>query len=219
MADRVPNDPENGQRYANSDRQKSPWRRCCFIGVIVILISLFLLATFAFGLIIGPEPPHYSIDGGISVKGMNLTSPLSVIWPEFDISIKSDNRNHHKIGIYYEKDHSSLEVFYRDVRLSNDILPTFYQPPNNLTVFPMVLKSKGIVLAESDRRALVNAVAKRSVPLTLKQRALLKFKMGAFIWLLKIRAVLDWVVTVDQLTAQAKIVHYDVCDCRSYLRL
>lgn len=76
----------------------------------------------------------------------------------------------------------------------------------------MVLKSKGIVLAESDRRALVNAVAKRSVPLTLEQRALLKFKMGSFIWLLKIRVVLDCGVTVDQLTAQAKIVHYDVCD-------
>ena len=28
MADQVPNDPENGKRYANSDRHKSPWRRC-----------------------------------------------------------------------------------------------------------------------------------------------------------------------------------------------
>jgi hypothetical protein len=68
----------------------------------------------------------------------------------------------------------------------------------------MVLKSKGIILAESDRKALVNAVAKRSVPLSLKVRALLKIKMGSVIWLLKIRVELDCVVTVDQLTAQAK---------------
>lgn len=185
----------------------------CFIGLI-ILISLFLLATLAFA----AEPPHYSIDGGIFVKGMNLTSPLSVIWPEFDISVKADNRNH-KIGIYYEKDHSSLEIFYRDVRLSKGVLPMLYQPSNNITVFPMVLKSKDIVLAESDRRALVNAVAKRSVPLTLKVRALLKIRMGSFTSLLKIRVMRDCVVTVDQLTAQAKIVHYDVCDCQSYFRL
>jgi len=149
---------------------------------------------------------------------MNLTSPSSVIWPEFDIPVKADNGRNRKIGIYYEKDHSSLEMFYRDVRLSNGVLPMFYQPPNNMTLFPMVLKSNGIVLEESDRIALVNAVAKRSVPLTLKVRALLKIKLGSVTSLFKIIVELDCVVTVDQLTAQAKIVHKDVCDVRKYFR-
>lgn len=106
---------------------------------------LLVLAAVAFGLIIRPEHPHHSIDG-IAVKRMNLTLPLSVIRPEFDISVKADNDNK-KIGIYYEKDHSSLEMFSRDVRLSNGILPMFYQLPNNMTVFPMVQKSNGIILA------------------------------------------------------------------------
>lgn len=66
---------------------------------------------------------------------------------------------------------------------------------------------------QSDSRALVNAVAKRSVPLTLKVRALLKIKLGSVTSLM----VLDCVVTVDQLTAQAKIFHKDVCDVRSYI--
>jgi hypothetical protein len=63
----------------------------------------------------------------------------------------------------------------------------------------------------------VNAVAKSSVPLTLKVRALLKIKLGSVTSLMMIRVELDCVVTVDQLTAQAKIVHKDVCDVRSHL--
>lgn len=64
---------------------------------------------------------------------------------EFDLTLFENNRNH-KIGIYYEKDHNSLEIFYRDVRLSKGVLPMFYQPSNNITMFPMVLKSRASYL-------------------------------------------------------------------------
>ncbi|CAJ2649751.1 unnamed protein product [Trifolium pratense] len=200
--------PENAQRYANYTRRKTRRNRCCcclcwLIGILFILLVLAAIAAGVFYLIFRPESPHYSIDG-ISVKGMNLNS--SVISPEFDVSVKADNGNN-KIGIYYETD-SAVEIFYKDAVLCNGVLPVFYQPSNNVTVFQTVLKGNGIELARSDRRTLVNAVAKRNVPLSLKLRAPVKIKVGSVkTW--KIRVKVDCDVTVDQLTAQAKIVNKD----------
>ncbi|PNX54747.1 late embryogenesis abundant hydroxyproline-rich glycoprotein [Trifolium pratense] len=200
--------PENAQRYANYTRRKTRRNRCCcclcwLIGILFILLVLAAIAAGVFYLIFRPESPHYSIDR-ISVKGMNLNS--SVISPEFDVSVKADNGNN-KIGIYYETD-STVEIFYKDAVLCNGVLPVFYQPSNNVTVFQTVLKGNGIELARSDRRTLVNAVAKRNVPLSLKLRAPVKIKVGSVkTW--KIRVKVDCDVTVDQLTAQAKIVNKD----------
>jgi len=201
--------PENAQRYANYTRRKSRRCRCCcclcwLIGILFTLIVLMAIAAGVFYLIVRPEAPKYAIDH-VSVKGMNLTS-LSTISPEFDVSVRADNGNN-KIGIYYESD-SSVEMFYRGVSLCNGVLPAFYQPSNNVTVFQTVLKGNGIELARSDQRALVNAVTKRSVPLTLKLRAPVKIKVGSVkTW--KIRVKVDCDLTVDQLTAQAKIVRKD----------
>lgn len=111
--------------------------------------------------IVHPESPTYTIDR-IAVKQMNLSSPFSSISPEFDVSIKADNGNH-KLGIYYEND-SSVEIFYRDVSLCslcNGVLLAFYQPSNNMMVFHSALKGNDVELAETDRRALMNVVAKR----------------------------------------------------------
>lgn len=77
-----------------------------------------------------------------------------------------------------------------------------------MTVFKAVLKGNGVELAGSDRTALVNAVAKRSVPLTMKLRAPVKIKVGSVkTW--KITVKVDCDVAVDQLTAKSKIVHKD----------
>jgi hypothetical protein len=112
-------------------------------------------------LIFRPESPHYTIDR-IVIKGMNLTSSLSTISPEFNLTIKANNGNE-KIGIYYENN-SNVEIFYRDTMLSNGVMPAFYQPSNNVTVFQMVLKGNDVELGRSDRSVLVNAAAKRIVP-------------------------------------------------------
>ncbi|CAJ2668705.1 unnamed protein product [Trifolium pratense] len=198
--------PENARRYDNYNRKKThPCRQCCccICCLIIFLITLFVLlivAAFTCVLIFRPEKPKYELNS-IAVKEMNLTSSLSVISPEIDISVKANNGNE-KIGIYYDTD-SSVEIFYRNVSLCNGALPVFYQPPNNVTVFQTVLKGNGIELAGSDRRALVKAVAKRSVPLRLAVIAQLKLKVVR----LKIRVGLDCDLTVDELTAQARIVH------------
>jgi hypothetical protein len=71
----------------------------------------------------------------------------------------------------------------------------------------MVLKSDGVELARSDRRALVKAVEKRRVPLSLAVNVALKVKVGFM--MLKIGLEHHCDVTVDELTAQARIVHKD----------
>lgn len=166
---------------------------------------LLVIAAVAFCLIIKPESPYFAIDS-IAVKGMNLTSS-SVISPAVKAFVRADNGNK-RIGIYYEKE-STAEIFYRDVSLCNGVLPAFYQPSNNVTVFQTVLKGSGIKLAETDREALVKDVTKWSVPLTLKLRAPVKIKVGPVkTWKIG-DFVFDCDLTVDQLTAQAKIVESD----------
>ncbi|KAK7316617.1 hypothetical protein RJT34_00216 [Clitoria ternatea] len=206
---RVP-PPENARRYSDYSGRKTRRCRCCcclcwFISFIIGLIILLGIAAGILYLIVRPKAPEYSIDT-VSVKGMNLTLPSSTveISPEFDVTVRAANSNG-KIGIYYEAG-SSVQMFYREILLCDGALPAFYQPSNNVTVFETVLKSNGIELTTSDQAALVKAVAQRSVPLQLKLRAPVKVKVGSVkSW--KITVKVDCDVTVDELTARAKIVH------------
>jgi len=150
-------------------------------------------------LIYRPEAPKFAIDN-VSVKGINLAS-LSSISPEVDVSIEADNVN--KIGIYYKKN-NTVEMFYKDIQLSNGLLPTFYQPKNNVTVFNMVLNGNNIVL-DADQKALMNDVALRNVALTLKMKTGVRFKVG-FINMGKVEFMIECTVIVDELTEKAKIV-------------
>ncbi|XP_054819521.1 NDR1/HIN1-like protein 13 [Prosopis cineraria] len=211
---RVP-PPENAPRQSQYGRRKSRRSSCCcclcwLIGLIFILIVLLGIAAGVMYLVFRPKAPDYTINS-ISVKGVNLTSVAaasSAISPEFDVAVRADNPNK-KIGIYYEKD-SSVEVYYKKVMLCNGALPAFYQPSNNVTVFQTVLKGSDIELTTTDATALVNAQSKRSVPITLKLRAPVKIKVGSVkTW--KITVKVDCDVTVDNLTAQAKVVSKD-CD-------
>ncbi|KAJ1381546.1 Late embryogenesis abundant protein [Sesbania bispinosa] len=205
---RVP-PPENARRYDRYTRRKNRQCRCCccfcwLIGLIFVLLVLLGIAAGILYLVFRPKAPNYSIDG-IAIKGINVTSPSSTaaISPEFDVTVRADNPNK-KIGIRYETD-SSAEIFYNDVRLCNGALPAFYQPSNNVTVFETVLRGNGIQLRSEDRRALLEAQTKREVPLTVKLRAPVKIKVGSVkTW--KITVKVDCDVTVDKLTAQAKIV-------------
>lgn len=162
------------------------------------------IAAGIFYLVFRPEAPKYSIEN-IAVRGINVTSPSfdAAISPEFNVTVKADNPND-KIGIYYLKD-SSAEVFYNDARLCNGALPAFHQPSNNVTVFGMVLKGNGIELSSEDQRSLVGSQTKRKVPLTVSIRAPVRIKVGSVkTW--KITVKVDCDVTVNELTAQAKIV-------------
>jgi hypothetical protein len=208
---RVP-PPENARRYEQYTRKNNRRnRRCCcfcwFIGILFILIVLLGITAGIFYLVFRPKAPNYSIEN-INIRGINLTSPSSTaaISPEFDVTVKSDNPNN-KIGISYLKD-SSAEIFYKDVRLCNGVLPAFYQPSNNVTVFKTVLKGNGIKMRSEDLRAMVTAQSKRKVPLMVKLRAPVKIKVGLVkTW--KITVKVDCDLTVDRLTVNAKIVTRD----------
>jgi len=206
---RVP-PPENARRYEQYTRKKHRRNRhcCClcwFIGIIFILIALLGIATGIFYLVFRPKAPNYTIEN-ITIRGINITSPSSTtgISPEFDVTVKADNPND-KIGISYEKD-SSAEIFYKDTRLCNGILPSFYQPSNNVTMFKTMLKGNGVKMSSEDQRTLVKAQTKQEVPLMVKLRAPVKIKVGSVkTW--KITVKVDCDLMVDKLTANAKIVY------------
>ncbi|TKY57074.1 YLS9 protein [Spatholobus suberectus] len=205
---RVP-PPENARRYDQYTRPKHRRSRCCccccwLIGIIFIFVVLLAISAGVLYLVFRPEAPKYSIEN-IAIRGINVTSPSSAaaISPEFNVTVKADNPND-KIGIRYLKD-SSAEVFYNDARLCNGALPAFYQPSNNVTVFATALRGNGIELRSEDQRALLGAQTKREVPLTVRIRAPVKIKVASVTtW--KITVKVDCDVTVNELTAQAKIV-------------
>ncbi|CAJ1971181.1 unnamed protein product [Sphenostylis stenocarpa] len=199
---------ENARRYDQYTQRRHRRSRCCccccwLIGIIFIFVVLLGIAAGIFYLVFRPEAPKYSIEN-IAVRGINLTSSsAAAISPEFNVTVKADNPND-KIGIYYLKD-SSAEVFYNDARLCNGVLPAFYQPSNNVTAFGTVLKGNEIELRSEDRRSLVEAQTKLKVPLTVRIRVPVKIKVGSVkTW--KITVKVDCDVTVNELTAQSKIV-------------
>jgi len=185
-----------------SPAAKVPGARCClcgFIGLLFTLIVLLIIAVVTFIMIVHPESPNYTIDC-IVVKEMNLSLPFSSISPGFHVSIKA-------------------EIIYRDVSLCNGVLPAaFYQPSNNMTVFHSVLKSNDMELAETDWRALMNDVAKQSVPLTFKLRSPVKFKVGSRFKSWKIMFRFECDVTVDELTVQRRFFRREIVGMDLILR-
>ncbi|XP_040993213.1 NDR1/HIN1-like protein 13 [Juglans microcarpa x Juglans regia] len=214
---RVP-PPENASRYQHLARRSNRRRPCCLclcwsFALLAIFLVLSAVAAGIFYLVVKPESPNYSVKA-IIIRGLNLTttttssSSVQMVSPEFDITVRSDNPND-KIGIYYQKD-SSVEIFYSDVRLCNGVLPVFYQPSNNVTAFHTTLKGSGIELSGTVKNSLVEAQKRGEVPLDLKIRAPVKIKVGSVkTW--KITVKVDCDITVDKLTADAKIVSND-CD-------
>lgn len=157
-------------------------------------------------LVFRPEALKYSVNQ-ISIKGLNLTSPLPIS-PEFYVSIRAQNPND-RIGIYYEKG-SSVDVYYSGVRLCTGVLPVFYQPSNNVTVFETALKGSSIVLSSGVRSALLKGQREKKVPLRLNLKVPAKIKVGAVkTWTINVKVRCE--LTVDSLTARSRIVSKD-CD-------
>ncbi|XP_031285851.1 NDR1/HIN1-like protein 13 [Pistacia vera] len=202
--------PENADRLKRLSRPKSSRTcRCCrfFCFTLLTLILLLAIASGIFYLVFRPESPHYSINS-ISIKPLNLSSSSSRISPQFNISVTANNPNNH-IGIYYEKD-SSVEAYYQDVILCDGVLPWFYQPKNNVTVFNVDLKGSAIQLTSSVHKQLVAAEKSGTVALKVNLRAPVKIKVGSVkTWTIKVKINCD--LTVDKLTSQSKILSKD-CD-------
>lgn len=202
--------PENARRFQNYSRRK--YRRskcglclCSLLGSIVVLAILAGISAAVLYLVFRPESPNYSIDD-IAIKGINTTASSAEISPAIDVVLRAKNPNDN-IGIFYGKD-SSVTVYYSDVELCNGAMPAFHQPSNNVTVFKTALTGPGIKLTASMKKALRDSEKKGKVPLKLNMKAPVKFKVGSVkTWTLAVKFRCD--VTVDKLTAEAKIVSKD----------
>ncbi|OIW04157.1 hypothetical protein TanjilG_00717 [Lupinus angustifolius] len=208
---RVP-PPENAQKFnqlatPNTHRCRCHW---CFwfTGILFTLISLLALTAAIFYLVVRPKALEYSIDS-IDIRGFNMTS----ISPEFHVTFRANNPNR-KIGFHYEKN-SSVEIYFKDVMLCNGVLPEFYQPSNNLTVFKTTLQGNVIKLRSREETEMVKVQSREKVPLTVKLIAPLKITVG-FVKTGKITVKVDCDVTVDKLAPGAKIVSMH-CYYRAYV--
>lgn len=203
--------PENSRRYESLTKRK-PRRSCCcrcFCITFAILIGLITSIGITAGvlyLVYRPEAPKYTLSN-IIIKNFNFTAS-SKISPEFDISIRADNPNN-KIGIYYRKG-SAVKVVYSGVDLSTGVLPAFYQPANNVTVFQTALKGSDVILGSAVESTLRNEQRKGKVPFRVNIKVPVKVKIGAVkSWEITVKVNCD--VTVDALTVKSKLVSKD-CD-------
>ncbi|XP_047318344.1 NDR1/HIN1-like protein 13 [Impatiens glandulifera] len=211
--------PENTRKFQEYAVQKRSRRRSCFrrcffwtIGFLTLIILLLVVTASVLYLIFRPESPSYSVDN-VAIRGMNLTSS-SRISPIFNITIRAVNPNG-KIGIYYEKG-STVDVYsissgYYSY-LGEGVLPAFYQPSKNLTVFQTVLKGSNIVLTSAVKSDLKAASKNGSVPLRINVRTPVRIKISAVkMWTITLKVKCD--VMVDNLTANSKIIS-KVCKYR-----
>lgn len=204
--------PENAERIKKlSKLNRRRGNRCCrclkyTLAAAILLFFILGIAAAVFYFVYKPESPNYTVDS-IAITGFNLTSsrPIS---PEFDVSIRARNPND-KIGIYYEKK-SSVQVYFSGDRLSAGVIPAFYQPTNNVTVFKTALRGNNIVLSRAVHSELLTAQKGKKLPLRLNLKAPIKVKVGgAKTWTINVKVKCD--LTVDSLTAKSKIV-WKHCD-------
>lgn len=203
---RVP-PPENAHRFQNYTRRKPSRSRCrfflcCLLSSISILTILAGISAAVLYLVFRPESPNFSVDS-IAINGINATASSPEITPAIDVVIRAENPNN-KLGIFYRKQ-SSVTVFYSDVELCDGVMPAFYQPANNVTALKTALTGPGIQLTAEMKKSLSESEKQGKVPLKLKMKAPVKFKVGSVkTWTVAVKLGCD--LTVDKLTAEAKIV-------------
>ncbi|XP_047327747.1 NDR1/HIN1-like protein 13 [Impatiens glandulifera] len=209
--------PENAHRqrlYARKGiSRRRTCRRClCYtFGILALLVFLLGITAGILYLVFKPESPKYSIET-VAIRGFNLTSSSSIS-PEFDVTVRAENPNN-KIRIYYQKG-SAVTAYYSNVELANGVLPAFHQGSNNLTIFQTTLKGSGILLTGAMNSEITAGAKEGKVLMKVNIRAPVKVKIGAVkTWKITVKVNCD--VTVDSLTAAAKIVSRD---CKYKVRL
>ncbi|OWM69084.1 NDR1/HIN1-like protein 13 [Punica granatum] len=208
---RVP-PPQNAKLFERYTRRSTRrGHRCCCLTLLILAVLVFLAGAAAgiFYLVVKPESPAYTITS-LSITGLNLTasSPSSAVSPEIITAIQVKNPND-KLGVYHVGG-SSIRAYYMNVNLANGVLPVLSLPSNSEVPFNVTLRGEGIVLGSEVSEALINGQSQGRVPLRLKVRAPVKFKVGAVkTWKITVKLTCD--VTVDKLTAGAKIVR-EKCD-------
>ncbi|KAL0437117.1 UNVERIFIED_CONTAM: NDR1/HIN1-like protein 13 [Sesamum radiatum] len=173
--------PENTRKFEARTRRKARRSCCCF--TFCLLLLLIVAAA---------------VSAGMLYLVFRFKSP----------NIRAENPNG-KVGIYYLKD-SAVDVLYDNLKLSDGVLPAFYQPRKNVTVLKTSLTGTNVALEAAVRRTLRNAQNQRKVPLVVNVKAPVKIKVGsAKTWEITVKVKCD--VVVDALNERAKIVSND-CD-------
>ncbi|KAK2647409.1 hypothetical protein Ddye_014898 [Dipteronia dyeriana] len=206
---------EAALRFVHLSRPKSSSRICCmiFFSLLLFFVIMAALSAAAFYVVFRPKSPNYTVKN-VSIRFFNLTTLMSQssstpsplpITPEFHINFIAKNPSN-KIGINYEEEGSSVQVFYKNVHLFDGVLPQFYQPSKNVTVFKAVLEgSSAMEITSSVHDKLVAAEKDGRVPLNLNLRAPVKFKVGSVqTWTMNVKVRCH--VTVNEFTSQSKIV-------------
>ncbi|KAH6765990.1 hypothetical protein C2S52_016973 [Perilla frutescens var. hirtella] len=205
--------PENARRFQALTRRGKRGggggcRRCCCC-TLCLLVFLVVAAAISAGvlyLVFRFKAPKYAVTK-LAIKGMNLTS-AAPISPEFDVTIRAENPNG-KVGIYYLKG-SAVNVFYNDVKLSNGVLPAFYQPKKNVTVLQTAVTGSGVILGRAVEASLINGQNQGRIPFVVKTKVPVKIKVGSVnTWEITVKVKCD--VVVDALSEKAKIISND-CD-------
>ncbi|XP_026451038.1 NDR1/HIN1-like protein 13 [Papaver somniferum] len=110
----------------------------------------------------------YTIES-ISIKGINLTFADNLLLsPEFDINISYANPNKN-MGFYYYEIDSHISISYSTAVLcsSGNVLPTFYQPKNNVTVLETVSRCSGVKVTPTIRDSLLRDQRKSKIRLSI----------------------------------------------------
>ncbi|KAF5202979.1 Late embryogenesis abundant protein [Thalictrum thalictroides] len=154
-----------------------------------------------FFIIYRPKSPKYSVDN-LSIQGFNLTSSSSTVSPKVNVTLSVHNPNS-KLSIYYiHGSFISLSLSFshsaEDVNLCTGVLPVYYQPTKNVTVFKTVLTGSDVILSN-------NLQSKREIPLRLNLKLPVRIKFGSIkTWTIPIKVRCD--TAVDKLTVDASVV-------------
>ncbi|KAL1555124.1 NDR1/HIN1-like protein 13 [Salvia divinorum] len=197
--------PENARKFRDlTRRRKSGRSRCCCFTLSVL--ALLVISAGVLYLVFRFKSPKYAVSS-IAIKGINLTT-AAPISPEFDVTIRAENPNG-KVGIYYLKG-SAINVFYKDVKLSNGVWPAFYQPKKNVTVLRPALTGSGVILGGTVKASLRTQQSQGNIPFLVRTKVPVKIKVGSIkTW--KITVKTKCKVAVDALNDKPKIVSND-CD-------
>ncbi|PIA48737.1 hypothetical protein AQUCO_01400951v1 [Aquilegia coerulea] len=189
---------------------------CCFcwlISLIILLLVLVAISVGIFFIIYRPKSPKYSVDNLSIIQGFNLTSTSSsttTVSPKVDVTVTARNPNT-KLSIYYIQG-SFISLSLSDnpaVDLCTGVLPVYYQPTKNVTIFKTALTGSSDVI-QSNRQTLYQQQSKGKIPLRLNLKVPVRIKFGSIkTWTIPVKVRCD--ITVDKLTVDASIVS-NKCD-------
>ncbi|KAL2535991.1 Late embryogenesis abundant (LEA) hydroxyproline-rich glycoprotein family [Forsythia ovata] len=203
--------PENARKFHALTRQKnrSCCRRCCLFHSLLLTTS-HCLRRSGRGCALPRLPSRSAQVHNNFRRYKGYESNVSDIPISRNLTSASGWRTLMTRSAYTIQKTAPVNVFNNDVKLSDGVLPAFYQPKNNVTVFETALKGSDIVLGSAVKTSLINGQNENRVPLVVRLKVPVKFRVGSMkTWKITIKVKCD--VIVDALNDKSNIVSKD-CD-------